>query len=357
MLVQGADSYALATGGAEGDRVLWQGSGGSAVDLTDEITNGKMGGLLEMRDGVVAECTLNLDAFARELVFSVNQQHSQGVGLSPASSAVGSYASHAPGEAMGTTPSGLSYGDKIRDGSFKLWLYDENGDAVVAGGTTLTIDADVTALYNPDPSSQDLVSAINGLDPNLSATLVAGRLQIDASNGYTFAFSDDTSNGLAALGINTFFKGTDAGSMGVHDQLTSHKDLINAALMASDGTFSAGDNRNALAVAGVKSSPLDIVQWSCDRSHGNQQGRLNSTLEDYYYAMVGALGIRSASITRERASCEGLLNQFTGIRDSISAVSLDEEMMNLIKYQQAYVAASKLIQTSSEMIDTLLELN
>ncbi|MDB9823454.1 hypothetical protein OAC89_07135, partial [Deltaproteobacteria bacterium] len=41
--------------------------------------------------------------------------------------------------------------------------------------------------------------------------------------------------------------------------------------------------------------------------------------------------------------------------DNVSAVSLDEEMTNLIKYQQVYAAAAKLITTAEEMLDELLK--
>ena len=51
-----------------------------------------------------------------------------------------------------------------------------------------------------------------------------------------------------------------------------------------------------------------------------------------------------------------MVNKLGEMRDSISAVSLDEEMTNLMKFQHAYSAAAKLISTADEMINTLLEL-
>jgi flagellar hook-associated protein 1 FlgK len=49
-----------------------------------------------------------------------------------------------------------------------------------------------------------------------------------------------------------------------------------------------------------------------------------------------------------------MVMRLSDIRDSISAVSLDEEMTNLIKFQSAYEAASKLISIADEMLETLL---
>jgi flagellar hook-associated protein 1 FlgK len=72
--------------------------------------------------------------------------------------------------------------------------------------------------------------------------------------------------------------------------------------------------------------------------------------------MVGSIGIISASTSRGRAFNEVMVNKLSEIRDSISAVSIDEEMTNLIKFQNAYAAAAKLITMSDEMLDTLLGL-
>ena len=49
-----------------------------------------------------------------------------------------------------------------------------------------------------------------------------------------------------------------------------------------------------------------------------------------------------------------MVDKLNTLRNSISAVSLDEEMTNLIKYQHAYQAAAKLITIADEMLNTLI---
>ncbi|MBW2019136.1 MAG: flagellar hook-associated protein FlgK [Deltaproteobacteria bacterium] len=443
ILVHGNDSYDLALGGDDGRRVEWQGSGGATVDLTDYISNGKLGGWLDMREEVIAKYKKDLDALVKEFVWTVNQQHSQGVGLEGFSSVTGTYQASSTSAALDS--SGLGFASEIIDGGFRLWLYDSNGD--YDSDTTLTIDASVTSI-------DDIVTAIDAIDPNITATTIDGKIQISASNGYTFAFSDDTSNVLAALGINTFFAGTTAGSIEVNDKIDSNKNYITAAqvinnvgpavanssndptgtgtivtsghytgtadatyeiqistggavgvaqfqwrkdggawsapilttggaqaidvdgvsvtfmpgtYVANDtftidvtadsafyGTYASGDNTNAMAIADLQYTAMDIAQWTCDRRNGDTEGSVNATIEDYYHAMVGSMGIKSASISRGRAFGEVMVNKMGEIRDSISAVSLDEEMTNLIKFQHAYAAAAKLIRISDEMLNTLL---
>ncbi|MDH4205550.1 MAG: flagellar hook-associated protein FlgK [Desulfobacteraceae bacterium] len=361
-LVQGNSDYELEMGGPNGDRVTWQSSNGSYVDITNYLTNGKLGGWLDIRDEIIAKNQLDLDALAKEFIWSVNQQHSQGVGLEGFSSVTGEYAVTNPGSAI--TSSGLSYQDKVDDNNktFKIWLFDADGDPYDSDtGTTGLQGNPITITVTSGMTTNDLVTAINNetgvqasIDSQYRLNISIDTLEI-ASLG-SLAFSDDDSNVLAAFGINTFFTGSSSGNMGVNDTIGLNKNFIAAAQVGSDGTMASGDNNNALAITDLQSTSMSISQWTCDRINGNTQGSITSTIEDYYHSMVGAIGITSASVSRDRSFAEMMVNELSTIRDSISAVSLDEEMTNLIKFQHAYAAAAKLIGVSDEMLNTLLEL-
>ncbi len=352
VLVQGIDSYDIELGGSNEDRVLWTGSGGRQTDITDHITRGKMGGWLTMRDEVLEKCRLDLDEVTKELIWHVNQQHSQGVGLSAFDEVTGTYSVTNTAEELGTSDSGLYFYDRIQDGSFTIWVYDSSGNVVNTGGTSITIDADT--------GGTTLSSLRDEINTQLSSYLTASitsdnKLNITANGDYTFAFSDDTSNILSALGINTFFKGTGAGNIGVNDAIGENKDLIAAGIIESDGTFAKGDNRNAISIAGIQNQEITISQWTCDRTDGDTEGSVTSTIEAYYHSLIGSVGIKSSSIKRNVNFNETMVEKISEIRDSISAVSLDEEMTNIIKYQHAYSAAAKLISVSDEMLKDLLD--
>ncbi|NVL89393.1 MAG: flagellar hook-associated protein FlgK [Desulfobacterales bacterium] len=194
-------------------------------------------------------------------------------------------------------------------------------------------------------------------------TAVAGNGYVEfdiaaATGTYSFAFSDDEAQDsglIAALGINTFFTGSTAGGMGINDKIGSDKNYIAAAqINSSTGDFAAGDNANVLAITDLQYTSIDIAQWTCDRRLGDIPGTVNATIEGYYHSMVGSIGIKAESISRGRAFNEVMVNKLGQVRDNISAVSLDEEMTNLIKFQHAYAAAAKLINISDEMLNTLL---
>jgi flagellar hook-associated protein 1 FlgK len=349
VVVHSNSSYNISLGGVNGDRVEWLSSSGSKVDMTDYISNGKLGGWLDMRDEVLEKYNLDLDSMIREFIWATNQQHSQGVGLEAFDSVTASYAAVSATDAIGTAASGLSFADKVQDGSFQFWVYDSNGDVVTPGGDTITIDADVTTL-------NDVAAQIGATDANITGSVVDGQLEISAANGYTFAFANDSSNALPALGLNTFFEGSTAGSIDVCDAVRTNFNMIAAGRIDASGVFATGDNANAVAITDLQFTAMDIPSWSCDRIDGNTSGSITSSVEDYYHALVGSLGTISESLSRERSFDEVSASKIGEIRDSLSAVSLDEEMTNLMKFQHAYSAASKLISTADEMLATLLEL-
>lgn len=345
VLVHGDGAYGIALGGINGDRVEWQNSGGTAIDITNHISTGKLGGWLEMRDEVLAKYQLDLDGLVKEFVWTTNQQHSQGVGLDGFSSLTSDYKTVGPGIAIGSAASGLTFHDRIQDGSFQLWVY---GGPAGPAGTPINIVAGTTL--------DDVRAQIEGAHAEIASTVVDGQLQITASNGYTFAFSNDTSHTLAALGINNFFEGSNAGSIAVSDNIGPELDRIAAGRIDVNGVFSSGDNTNAISITDLQFARTAISQWTCDRLNGNTEGTLTVTIDEGYHAMAGSIGAVSAGISMRKAFAMEMVNNMSQMRDSISAVSLDEEMTNLIKFQHAYSAAAKLISTADEMLATILAL-
>lgn len=357
-LVQGDSNYELEMGG---DRVKWQDSGGNYVDITNYITNGKLGGWLDLRDKIIAKYELDLDAMAKEFIWSVNQQHSQGVGLEGFSTVTGTYS--VTNSSAAITASGLSYQDKVDDSDkeFKIWLFDTNGDPYDSDPGTVGLQGNPIAITVTSGMTVDqLVTEIdNGtgvqasLDSNNRVTISIDTGEI-ATLG-SLAFSDDNSNVLAALGVNTFFSGSTAGDISVNSTIVTDKNYIAAARIdATTGEFASGDNDNALAMTDLQYTSMDISQWTCDRINGNTEGSFTTTIENYYHSMVGSIGIVSSSISRDVDFNEMMVDKLNTLRNSISAVSLDEEMTNLIKYQHAYQAAAKLITISDEMLNTLI---
>jgi flagellar hook-associated protein 1 FlgK len=97
-----------------------------------------------------------------------------------------------------------------------------------------------------------------------------------------------------------------------------------------------------------------MKNWSYVRGSDPTSSLTDAGFDDYYRAMIGSMGIKSRSIKNSKAFSDTMVEKMTEQRNSVSAVSLDEEMVNLMKYQHAFAAASKLIKVSDEMLNTLI---
>lgn len=80
----------------------------------------------------------------------------------------------------------------------------------------------------------------------------------------------------------------------------------------------------------------------------------NDSLSNYYGTIISALGVQSQQAKNMAKSQQIIVNSTTKTRQSISGVSLDEEMANMIKFQQAYGACAKVMTTLNSMLDTLI---
>jgi flagellar hook-associated protein 1 FlgK len=101
-----------------------------------------------------------------------------------------------------------------------------------------------------------------------------------------------------------------------------------------------GDNRNAVALAGLQMNALVG----------------SATLQQSYGQLVAEVGHRTREQQAAVASQSSLVTQVAAARDSVSGVNLDEEAADLLRYQQAYQAAARMIQVAATVFDTLLDL-
>jgi|GEM_PF-710302 len=187
-----------------------------------------------------------------------------------------------------------------------------------------------------------------------------GRFEFDiahTSGKYSFAFSDDKtldSHVAAALGVNTFFNGKDAMTMENNTLLEEYDYIAAAKIDGNTGDYGIGDNKNVLALADLQYEKQVMPVWIFSRGSDATSSALTTSLDNYYHTMVGNMGIESSNIDRSLSFSETMVNRLQEQRDAISAVSLDEEMISMIKYQHAYAVASKLLSVADEMMATLI---
>lgn len=121
--------------------------------------------------------------------------------------------------------------------------------------------------------------------------------------------------------------------------------------MASDGTEQVvrGNNTMALLLANLR-----LGKFEYEASEGTGSVMNGGTLDEYFRAVVGQLGVQSQEANRQATNQRILVEQVDARRQSVSGVSLDEEMSNMIKFQHAYNAAARAMTTFDEMLDKVI---
>jgi len=107
------------------------------------------------------------------------------------------------------------------------------------------------------------------------------------------------------------------------------------------------DNSNALNLAALQNE--NKVQVSSEATNSPR------TFQDAYASMVGRIGEDASMANVSLASAEAMKVQSQNWFESVSGVSLDEEAANLIKYQQSYAAAARILSTAQELFNTILQ--
>ena len=105
-------------------------------------------------------------------------------------------------------------------------------------------------------------------------------------------------------------------------------------------TETEGNNINALAISDLRNANL------------MKNGTV--TISGFYSSVVGQIGSESSKAQTMKQNYELLVEQVDNARQSVQGVSLDEEMANLVKYQNAYDAAARVITVFDEALNTVI---
>ena len=292
-----------------------------------------------------------LNATAQSLIWEVNRIHSQGAGTSLFDSVQGQQSVSSSTVPLGSAQSVLPNADKLQSGNVTFFFYDKTtGDYLSSG--QLDFDSATPGTQNFDPtknSLQDVADAINNSFPaNLSASIQDGKLMINTVSGSNvqFALGTDSTGLMAALGVNTFFTGTDASNIAVDSQLHNDVTYIAAGQVNGQQQINKGDNVTATAIGKLADTAVTIsTMWKTTS---------NQTMAQYYASLVTTVGADSRLAKTNSEYHAALSSDLSEQVSSMTGVNLDEEMANLIKYQHSYTAAAKLITTADQMLQTLL---
>ncbi|MDQ8734024.1 flagellar hook-associated protein FlgK [Paenibacillus sp. LHD-38] len=273
-------------------------------------------------------------------------------------------------------------GTELVQGTAKTDLNMSAIDTAIASG-----DLNSGAIYGTLYSRDHYVDGYIGELDKLVQTMANGEFEVTLPKGsvlpegtvlnnvtYTGAnrtLTEDTTvmvnglNGLHQLGYS--LAGQDAGlpfftdSTGGTTGLTAGNITLNPAIVANsnliassmrvvtnaDGSESVISGNNSLAVL---FSQMRDTRFDFDAETGDNK----NTVDAYFRSVVGQLGVQAAEATRMQTNQQIIVDQVDSRRQSVSGVSLDEEMSNMIKFQHAYNAAARNMTMIDEVLDKVI---
>lgn len=311
-----------------------------AVSINSSISGGKLKGWLEVRDVTIPGYLENLE----NLVNSIKGVEATKVTAVAASDLSGKYFTL-------SSPKQAYYVWYDIGGSTDPLPANPNGIAVVILDTdtaakVATKTAAVLAAFGggavfdaPAPTGTTLTitnvvagAATDSADNNTGFTI---NTLTDGGNGVNTIHRDGY--GLDELNGNDFFTGT----LGGNDFVVASAISGDVNKIAASGAAGApGDNSNAIAIANLQNA-LTMA--------GN-----TATFDDYYNSIVSDVGQEVQQASSRYDHQYSMVAYLDNYRESISGVSLDEEMLNMLQIESAYAAAAKLISKVDEMLQILM---
>jgi len=162
-----------------------------------------------------------------------------------------------------------------------------------------------------------------------------------ANNGDTFSTpvvaQPDSAGILTALGLGTFFTGSTASDIAVQPAILNNPNLLAASLNGD-----SGDNSNLTRLAALQTQPV--------LANGTQ------TMTQNFDAIVGNVATLVQSLTNQQTSQQALGQQLQTQQQSISGVDTNDELINLMNFQQQYETASEYIGTVNSTFQSLIDI-
>ena len=223
-----------------------------------------------------------------------------------------------------------------------------------ASTVAITIVGDTDTIRNIGGELGAGIDAINTRLPTVSSGLdaLAGSIVREVNAVHTSGLAFSGTPPVARAGGNFF---TQAGGAGTGDPAqtargigldASLSDLTNI-VAAGPAATGPGDNSTANAIGALRDSTVTVYDAS-------GAPVASSTLGTYFRQVMTELGLASRQASDLAKAQNTLASQADSRRESVSGVATDEELVSLIKQQQAYAAAARVISAVDEMSRTLL---
>jgi flagellar hook-associated protein 1 FlgK len=314
----------------------------NGVDITSQITSGKIGGLLTLRDKTLPAAQSQLDELARQLKSSLNEASNQGTSLPPPASLTGTKTVAAT-DPLSSLPA---------SGTVRIAVVGQSGNLVSYQDLDLSQYSTVG----------DLVNAINGIS-GLSASVDAnGHLSIAATTaGDGVAINDMTSSvGSGGAGFSSYFglndlvTGNGAADFAVRGDLLDGDAGLPASTLDSSATLTTGSQVLPPGSATVVNALESALTAQTNFAAAGGLSATTGSFADYASSIVADVASKASQASSAFTSKSTTQSTYANSLSSQSGVNVDEETNRVTALQNKYAAASQLIQAVNTMFNSLL---
>ena len=253
---------------------------------------------------------------------------------------------------QGTDSNGFTAGGQIT-----IRLQDANG-------STLRL-AQVTV-----PSGGTMSGLVAALNSSQTGVGLYGAFNLDAKGQLTFTPSqqgvsmtvmgDNSQWGTSGPSISQLFGLPSTGQSPLAQSFSVRADIADDSMKLALGQFdpTIGAGNQALAVGDSRGGQLlaNIGQNTVQFGAAGSFGALSTTLSNYGAQFAGAIAQKASSADSNNSNAQSLATEAQSRRSSVEGVSMDQELVNLTTYQQAYNANARLLQAVSQLYQTLLNI-
>jgi len=241
-------------------------------------------------------------------------------------------------------------------GTMTFALRNTDGAIVRTLNFTVTAGTTVTALRT------SIDAAISGYGQ--TSFDAQGRLTITPTNpgiGRIDVVADSTARGGTNLSVSDFFglgetlPAERAVNMKIRDSIRTNPNLLGSAkadlagVLAGVRVLAPGDGRGALGLEAAGAAPRQFADA------GGLTGQVTS-VSDYAARLAGHAGVRAEALDAAASAAQSVREEVRQRRMGEEGVNLDEELIKMTTYQQAYAAASRMIQAAKDLYDIVLNM-
>ncbi len=309
----------------------------NGVDISSQITSGKVGALITLRDKTLPAEQTQLDQLANQLKSSLNSV-SNGASAVPAPTSL-------TGTATVSSSTALS-----ASGTARIAVTDSSGNLVSYQDLNLSSYSTVG----------DLVTALNGISGVSASVDANGHLTISSTNSADGVAINDMDSSISGAGFSSYFgmndlvTGTGASNFAVRSGFLDGTEALPTDTLDDSTTLTAGSQVLSSGSATVINSLYNVLTGSTSFSSAGGLTATTGSFADYASAIVANVASKASQASSAYTAKSTAQSTYANAMSSESGVNIDEESAKISALQNKYAAASQLLSTVNSMFSSLI---